>query len=147
MYILDDDEYPRITPAHAGKRYGMYKNAVLYGDHPRTCGEKDENGKIFSGSHWITPAHAGKRQIICGLLMIQRDHPRTCGEKFPLSAPFECSQGSPPHMRGKAGGVKSPPPRRRITPAHAGKRDIRKCRCRALRDHPRTCGEKAFTAF
>ena len=30
----------RITPAYAGKSFRLYFLAILYGDHPRLCGEK-----------------------------------------------------------------------------------------------------------
>ena len=29
-----------ITPAYAGKRYGICWNKLVYQDHPRLCGEK-----------------------------------------------------------------------------------------------------------
>ena len=69
-----------ITPAHAGKSIYIGGGKALPRDHPRTCGEKDKNGKIHymglgSPPHMrgkgdkvfieyyrvgITPAHAGK---------------------------------------------------------------------------------------
>ena len=70
-----------ITPAHAGKRQGLQTSKWRWKDHPRACGEKEnESGrghyKLGSpprmrgkGNHreggniqvGITPAHAGKR--------------------------------------------------------------------------------------
>ena len=47
-------------------------------------------------------------------------------------------------MRGK---VSNPPftnKRKRITPAHAGKRTMSSTLLSFLQDHPRTCGEKFF---
>ena len=65
-----------------------------------------------------------------------------CGEKSPLGPCGPVSPGSPPRMRGKGNlkialvlGVG-------ITPAHAGKRLFAVVACPALKDHPRTCGEK-----
>ena len=54
--------------------------------------------------------------------------------------------GSPPHMRGKARAGAGPDGQRGITPAHAGKSaGLAKDQNRVW-DHPRTCGEKAFTS-
>ena len=39
IYALRDN--PGITPAHAGKRVGVWKVMPHVGDHPRACGEKD----------------------------------------------------------------------------------------------------------
>ena len=71
----------RITPAHAGKSLITAGSHTLEGDHPRTCGEKNQKdpkklktrgspphmrGKDVlcfcqCAGHGITPAHAGKR--------------------------------------------------------------------------------------
>ena len=93
----------------------------------------------------ITPAHAGKRKTTQGGEGKKQDHPRTCGEKGFKEASGQFIGGSPPHMRGKdffllywllADG---------ITPAHAGK-SLQICReTRRLQDHPRMCGEKAYS--
>ena len=73
---------PRITPAYAGKRAGAPGSPCTRGDHPRVCGEKDQEipqtmyekgspprmrGKgrqPGGGCHRgrITPAYAGKRR-------------------------------------------------------------------------------------
>ena len=133
---------PGITPAHAGKRPPMVMSCGLFWDHPRTCGEKLLS--IFSimarlgspphmrGKAWrvtfllqilgITPAHAGKRQQSDDRRAQQRDHPRTCGEKPSVFISTRTRQGSPPHMRGKAGHPRVTGHPRGITPAHAGKR-------------------------
>ena len=71
-----------------------------------------------------------------------RDHPRTCGEKQFKGLNQNQQQGSPPHMRGKAGRLRGLQAGTGITPAHAGK-SICSLRLNMLhRDHPRTCGEK-----
>ena len=71
----------RITPAHAGKRFGKQAIDAASEDHPRACGEKfltisilapylgspprmrgkDNNDVRGRRSIRITPAHAGKR--------------------------------------------------------------------------------------
>ena len=90
----------------------------------------------------ITPAHAGKRRIIHDLEDDYQDHPRTCGEKISSYAIGHIQLGSPPHMRGKVlrAFLMSMPSR--ITPAHAGKSSQLYSSNSAIRDHPRTCGEK-----
>ena len=50
--------------------------------------------------------------------------------------------GSPPRMRGKGRKYKNYSWRRRITPAHAGKRSPMRPSASLSRDHPRVCGEK-----
>ena len=90
----------------------------------------------------ITPAHAGKSLQRAKIAHCKWDHPRTCGEKAHAGALLGGFEGSPPHMRGKEGQVHCAPPFSRITPAHAGKRDVRKRQVEAQQDHPRTCGEK-----
>ena len=70
-----------ITPAHAGKSFGLVIKFLRHGDHPRTCGEKvvyppepvtvcgspphmrgkDEYHDHQKAAGRITPAHAGKR--------------------------------------------------------------------------------------
>ena len=56
---------------------------------------------------------------------------------------MNCGSGSPPHMRGKAKGDEFGLGQTRITPAYAGKRRCPRFRPGKIRDHPRTCGEKA----
>ncbi len=90
----------------------------------------------------ITPAHAGKRRQSSSSRRASGDHPRTCGEKSPAPDILPMDIGSPPHMRGKAVQLWWLSRRLRITPAHAGKRLGTRHQENALRDHPRTCGEK-----
>ena len=62
-------------------------------------------GVVFHApANRITPAHAGKRLL--GRLpgMGGPDHPRACGEKDLSEAGADELGGSPPRMRGKAGG-------------------------------------------
>ena len=113
----------RITPAHAGKSDGSGDVTFTATDHPRACGEKDEQplpqfsnvgspprmrGKDISKSFRmyrsrITPAHAGKRTLGQRAGYRAADHPRACGEKAASCVPFDGAHGSPPRMRGKGG--------------------------------------------
>ena len=156
------DSNDGITPAHAGKSSLLHIHSQALRDHPRTCGEKHNTcfyplsivgspphmrGKVGyfacrSSSGGITPAHAGKRSFIFKKFCKAGDHPCTCGEKL---SSLEISQpefGSPPHMRGKAGTSSETVAYKGITPAHAGKSTVGSNRNIAIRDHPRTCGEK-----
>ena len=74
----------------------------------------------------------------------RQDHPRLCGEKDNLHADVIAATGSPPPMRGKAKGFWSPEPRKRITPAYAGKSTLTFPFFTVYWDHPRLCGEKGF---
>ena len=73
----------------------------------------------------ITPAHAGKTGDIMPARLKARDHPRACGENCFLRGNTRIYKGSPPRMRGKL--LIKPCERvlRRITPARAGKTNLR----------------------
>ena len=88
-----------ITPAHAGKRCTDLRLRPHTGDHPRACGEKEQNYRdVFNGMgspprvrgkgrpvqvhrpyRGITPARAGKRSRSCACRNADGDHPRACG--------------------------------------------------------------------
>ena len=36
------ENYDRITPAYAGKRYVIISDSICQQDHPRLCGEKED---------------------------------------------------------------------------------------------------------
>ena len=119
--LCNDAICSRITPAHAGKRCERSECGADGQDHPRPCGEKNNNrynnewytgspppmrGKAMltlKSSHHtgITPAHAGKSPACSRRLACSWDHPRPCGEKVALEAIDMRDPGSPPPMRGK----------------------------------------------
>ena len=90
----------RITPACAGKTFSGYLYPTLSSDHPRVCGENDDEeddedlhlgspprvrGKpggvlMASKEERITPACAGKTLSVLLALQGSSDHPRVCGE-------------------------------------------------------------------
>ena len=135
---------------------------ILFGDHPRPCGEKLDVRKrryISGGSPppmrgkggtysalsqcgGITPAHAGKRRLLWAKTAAARDHPRPCGEKQGIKIHLSVAIGSPPPMRGKVRRVSLCDVRTGITPAHAGKSSGKSAPFYHLEDHPRPCGEK-----
>ena len=157
-----DDSVRGITPACAGKRTAGIARSSEYGDHPRVCGEKfttsrvsglaigspprvrgkglcDQRQHVVQG---ITPACAGKRPSDRQVRPDVQDHPRVCGEKTSFSDGSYPCRGSPPRVRGKAGGLYVAPLSRGITPACAGKRRRASGSGAISRDHPRVCGEK-----
>ena len=93
----------------------------------------------------ITPAYAGKSGPCPDRVPPAGDHPRVCGEKSQSTSASPRALGSPPRMRGK--GVKQSNSRIRmgITPAYAGKSLLKLLHHVGLRDHPRVCGEKAYS--
>ena len=112
----------------------------------------------------ITPAYAGKRRKIWTWSILTQDHPRLCGEKDASQRKHLSHLGSPPPMRGKVRRKNEAYIHEGITPAYAGKSNIKihriygdkgsppPMRGKALRsavrrsaavDHPRLCGEKA----
>ena len=135
----------RITPAYAGKRCAVLAQNDSHWDHPRVCGEKMDGvkkGNLALGSpprmrgkarrryfyercRGITPAYAGKSTFY---------KKGTCH-----------IEGSPPRMRGKAFSGMFGRSWTGITPAYAGKRMICWHRQNVSWDHPRVCGEKAFS--
>ena len=153
-----------ITPAYAGKSKRIAPSSVLFGDHPRVCGEKLREsrglnrtrgspprmrGKVVQfrpcpPSSRITPAYAGKSSTLLNFSTTERDHPRVCGEKFPPLSVLYIFLGSPPRMRGKGKVRRTFLPASGITPAYAGKSQSVRLPFQSLWDHPRVCGEKRF---
>ena len=104
-------------------------------------------GKVHPAHHaeqgdGITPAYAGKRPAASAARSAKWDHPRVCGEKFRFILLSLLSSGSPPRVRGKAGGCRTAAASSGITPAYAGKSLLNTDNTTAARDHPRACGEK-----
>ena len=97
--------------------------------------------KAFAAGAGITPAGAGKTKRRKQKRTLSWDHPRRCGENAGQNPNIVRHLGSPPQVRGKraSGGAESP--RKRITPAGAGKTHRALHYPRSGRDHPRRCGE------
>ena len=155
------DDHIGITPAYAGKTFGLSSNASGSWDHPRVCGEntpRDYGQKIQIGSPprmrgkredvsnlrketGITPAYAGKTCQILQRGGLRTDHPRVCGENLWIPRKAAGQAGSPPRMRGKPAMAGKNPQALRITPAYAGKTPSCDGRPPEYEDHPRVCGE------
>ena len=65
-----------------------------------------------------------------------------CGEKLKKLLKRYVATGSPPHVRGKGGGLDLVSVAARITPACAGKSGEPSDPLYGVEDHPRMCGEK-----
>ena len=114
--------------------------SVSGGSPPRVRGKLNVYGAIRA-NRGITPACAGKTYSSCRRGCRCEDHPRVCGENAVLFSSLCPHTGSPPRVRGK---LHKPVPNflgKRITPACAGKTLIDSSHNRAIRDHPRVCGE------
>ena len=98
----------------------------------------------YTASLWrrITPACAGNRGCSFGERCIFGDHPRVCGEQYPGYHQGPGAGGSPPRVRGTAGGCVIYALLPRITPACAGNSLYRMLNPLYVEDHPRVCGEQ-----
>ena len=134
----------RITPAYAGKRFGMRsptkKKKRITPAYAGNCPVLRNPGR--NAAPRITPARAGKRRPSHVYSHPFWEHPCLCTEKICYEAPEDEKNGSPPRMRGKAVHKGLYRPALRITPACAGKSSIVPSSVLRRRDHPRLCGEK-----
>ncbi len=151
----------RITPARAGKTACRYPSATSQSDHPRACGENTVpryDRRHAGGSpprvrgkrlglpsvpllHRITPARAGKTHEPARAVPRGADHPRACGENWLTMSVTAVCAGSPPRVRGKRSQRVYRDEPVRITPARAGKTNLKRIPYGIWTDHPRACGE------
>ena len=159
--VVDVRRTGGITPACAGKTNTLIWRMRSSKDHPRMRGE-DWDGRGREWELWGSPPHARGRHVPRATRRARRritpacagktpklqcqepytpDHPRMRGED--ASSPFggDCKEGSPPHARGRHVPRATRRPRRRITPACAGKTPCCTVGMRPSRDHPRMRGE------
>ena len=114
--------------------------ALTLGSPPRMRGKHLKRLQEI-GCVRITPAHAGKTSGSGSGNGGCADHPRACGENFVSDSVRRGLDGSPPRMRGKLLHSVGALVHERITPAHAGKTDLKLFQARLVSDHPRACGE------
>ena len=151
----------RITPAGAGKTILFRQQINITQDHPRRCGEnllalvqsigipgsppqvrgKHSSRQTQKSRDRITPAGAGKTAVYNLRQRVNEDHPRRCGENRESLNYATRDIGSPPQVRGKPRRLSIFRARYRITPAGAGKTQLRIRKLRDRWDHPRRCGE------
>ena len=150
----------RITPALAGKTARRPCCIHSLSDHPRACGENDQQAgradylcgsppRLRGKPHLacgrrrgvrITPALAGKTVAQQSQPAQQADHPRACGENSAILWGLLPHPGSPPRLRGKRLSGTCCQRQVRITPALAGKTDLDRRGLEDQSDHPRACG-------
>ena len=132
----------RITPACAGNSDTLPISPIVPRDHPRVCGEQQNQitlVDIFRGSpprvrgtvpigmqvvyiFRITPACAGNSSLPSSNRKPMQDHPRVCGEQLWRTKSPAFAIGSPPRVRGTGNSSSTYFAPYRITPACAGNR-------------------------
>ena len=150
-----------IIPAYAGNTQPVSPCRQCNRDHPRVCGEHNDDttpdyGDVgssprmrgtpvscqFSWHGWgIIPAYAGNTTNCWGCRNRSRDHPRICGEHALAGIMFSWRPGSSPRMRGTPFVVIAVTVWRGIIPAYAGNTLPVLPNPFSPRDHPRVCGE------
>ena len=93
----------------------------------------------------IIPAHAGNSTWHARRWRLTADHPRACGELSELNTDVIRSSGSSPRMRGTRHHGWQRRARHRIIPAHAGNSLPIPRNTGVTADHPRACGELAYS--
>ena len=89
----------------------------------------------------ITPTHAGKTESGTFANPTGEDHPRACGKDRAFFSFLRLFLGSPPRMRERLLIASAFFQDVGITPAHAGKTNMRTYSRLNVRDHPRACGK------
>ena len=144
----------RITPACAGKRLADVAGKLAAEDHPRMCGEKeeeDDHAEKASRALRLTqrlgsPPHVRGKALEPAHELLRDGITPACAGKSNHERRRPCTDlGSPPRMRGKDYRFFFNYRFLRITPAYAGKRQFCPPAGRADKDHPRVCGEKVQT--
>ena len=152
-----------LIPARAGKTSRPRRSRTCGTAHPRACGENQGRhdrlseargssprvrGKRFGHlvevlDAGLIPARAGKTSVRTAMAAFFRAHPRACGENTSTPTGWINPRGSSPRVRGKLLVVGAAVVIAGLIPARAGKTFAGRGRRRALRAHPRACGENA----
>ena len=150
-----------LTPADAGRTSASSSRRTGTGAHPRRRGEdlppnRGADGELGSppqtrggrpaprccrGHRRLTPADAGRTQYAVGQGAPTAAHPRRRGEDPPAVVSPTRAMGSPPQTRGGPPPRAQGTPRRGLTPADAGRTDIRPLVVAHGGAHPRRRGE------
>ena len=116
--------------------------ATVTWDHPRLCGEKDNNPILLFFKEGSPPPMRGKVHIFQIIKRGKGITPAYAGKRSTSDVKKKKDPGSPPPMRGKAGKSQGICQGNRITPAYAGKSVRHRSYPAWTWDHPRLCGEK-----
>ena len=138
---------PRITPAGAGKTALSHLQLAFSKDHPRRCGENRD--RLCPTCNWRgSPPQVRGKPVGTLLAWVKaQDHPRRCGENSEPAGKTIVNVGSPPQVRGKPLSASTHHRVYRITPAGAGKTQVKYVHPLHLADHPRRCGENKHLFF
>ena len=135
----------RITPAYAGKTHRHYASRFVAKDHPRLRGKditllctywdnsgsppltRERREELFAGDVYpgITPAYAGKTSLCNSHVTSVQDHPRLRGKDNVKNNIIAFFLGSPPLTRERQKSMTVKMDSLRITPAYAGKTDVK----------------------
>ncbi len=114
----------RITPAGAGKTFLSSCFLSLSKDHPRRCGE-NENQPFFTPPFYGSPPQVrGKHGVPVNSAATGRITPAGAGKTELAMEDGKKGDGSPPQVRGKRSILRFGRKSSRITPAGAGKTTI-----------------------
>ena len=150
-----------IIPACAGNTVPGPRLPWFRRDHPRVCGEHlddpqettlaegssprvrgtPHHRQLHADDAGIIPACAGNTYTIVRAYCDPGDHPRVCGEHLSYVALVLHVLGSSPRVRGTPSRIFDFLWTAGIIPACAGNTPCGRTRRRAVRDHPRVCGE------
>ena len=115
------------------------------GSSPRVRGTVWARNTVFTLGRFI-PARAGNGTDIRINAHVATVHPRACGERIGVSAAVRHGVGSSPRVRGTGLKLMRSLPDSRFIPARAGNGVPSDSGRRAVRVHPRACGERGMTA-
>ena len=74
-------DFPRITPAYAGKSFATIRSEAPFRDHPRLCGEKENPFDLKNYSKGSPPPMRGKASKNGRGQMIERITPAYAGKR------------------------------------------------------------------
>ena len=157
----------RIIPADAGSTPLSTPSKIQRTDHPRGCGEHQQQQRRPTGAggssprmrgaqgsgfqvgdgRGIIPADAGSTSWKILKLYSNADHPRGCGEHRLLAVVYQRRSGSSPRMRGARQAHAHHPGHAGIIPADAGSTTPVVVCVQYWQDHPRGCGEHWHTVY
>ena len=112
------------------------------GSSPLTRGKRGSS-RYDRRERRLIPAHAGKTKPAPSTRAPVKAHPRSRGENVEDGVCVLEGEGSSPLTRGKPGGPRRVPARRRLIPAHAGKTVNTLKPTISVPAHPRSRGENA----
>ena len=131
-----------IIPARAGSSQLRHARRPTRWDHPRACGEQEDQSRRVGGELGSSPRVRGAAHSTKRPQCPNRDHPRACGEQARFELAYRSYLGSSPRVRGADYANRLECHKIGIIPARAGSSRCSMRRSGESRDHPRACGEQ-----